>query len=209
MKILRRISVFMPCLLANFNSVLLLAKASPFCAGVFGEAAAAFCCLSTKGSPPQAAPTSHHFPLVSAEWRSSSVTRKGSWARTTAEHTSDENGLHRTKNPYRDVSCSNQKGIFSFVPQRHSLDFGRRDAWLYYFWDYSRFQAWTVFVSYDHLLVSGQNQQQIDVRQRSLLPIELALDNLNDIFQSKRIISPKLLSRIWKKWYKHAIKSQV
>jgi hypothetical protein len=39
-------------------------------------------CLSTKGSPPQPAPTNHHLPLEFAERRSSSDTRSGSCART-------------------------------------------------------------------------------------------------------------------------------
>jgi hypothetical protein len=75
--ILRRTSVFIPCFLASLSSELSSTSSSR----VF-DARFELSCRSTRGSPFQAAPTSHHFPLVSAECRSSKVTRRGSCATT-------------------------------------------------------------------------------------------------------------------------------
>jgi hypothetical protein len=102
-KILRRISVFMPCFLANLISSSWSSVPSRSSSSSSSTAAAIFAfffalvssvdllasisfCLSTRGLPAHAAPTSHHLPLVSAFRRSSSVTRIGSWARTEHGH---------------------------------------------------------------------------------------------------------------------------
>lgn len=68
-KMLLRISVFIPCFRANFMSLFSCSAATTALVGFL---------FSTSGSPVHAAPTSHHFPLFSAERRSSRVTRKGS-----------------------------------------------------------------------------------------------------------------------------------
>ncbi|SRR6266702_437365 len=75
--ILRRTSVFIPCFLASLSSAF-SATSSP---RVF-NARFELSCRSTRGSPLQAAPTSHHLPLVSAECKSSKLTRRGSCATT-------------------------------------------------------------------------------------------------------------------------------
>lgn len=75
--ILRRTSVFIPCFLASLSREFSSTSSSR----VF-DARFEVPCRSTRGSPLQAAPTSHHLPLVSAECRSSKLTRRGSCATT-------------------------------------------------------------------------------------------------------------------------------
>jgi hypothetical protein len=75
--ILRRTSVFIPCFLASLSS----APSATSSSRVF-DARFELSCRSTRGSPLHAAPTSHHLPLVSAECRSSKVTRRGSCGTT-------------------------------------------------------------------------------------------------------------------------------
>ena len=75
--ILRRTSVFIPCFLASLSSAFSATSSSLAFMARFELS-----CRSTRGSPLQAAPTSHHLPLVSAECRSSKLTRKGSCATT-------------------------------------------------------------------------------------------------------------------------------
>ena len=88
-KTLRRISVFMPCFRASFTSAVLptSSASTSFC---FVEAA---CCWSTRGSPPHAAPTSHHLPFVSAARRSPNDTRSASCACTSNTFASLEGEL--------------------------------------------------------------------------------------------------------------------
>ena len=71
--ILRRTSVFIPCFLASLSSAFSATSSSRVFNARFELSR-----RSTRGSPLHAAPTSHHFPLVSAECRSSKVTRRGS-----------------------------------------------------------------------------------------------------------------------------------
>ena len=77
MKTLRRMSVFMPCLRAS----VIRSSSGSSCFLVRPPPTVAACratWLSTSGLPAQAAPTSHHLPLLSAERRSASGTRRGS-----------------------------------------------------------------------------------------------------------------------------------
>lgn len=82
--ILLLISVFIPCFRASLRSALSVTSllAAPTADAMFFPCVSA--CRSTSGSPPHAAPTSHHFPLLPAERRSASDTRSGSCASTDA-----------------------------------------------------------------------------------------------------------------------------
>lgn len=120
-KILRLISVFIPCFRANLSrTLLLISPASAF------SSALPVSCRSRSGSPPHAAPTSHHFPLLSAVCRSSRDTRNGSRARTVQQIHKMSLVEYRIakeeESTHRDVSYSIPRGTSSSVRRPRPLD---------------------------------------------------------------------------------------
>lgn len=136
---LRRISVFIPCFRASLmrSGFLGSSAISP----LFGiPICLAISFRSTRGSLFHAAPTSHHLPLLSAEWRSARDKRSGSCPTAVIPNQLNDTIFDSVRGTHHVAFCSNLIKISSSSLLGHHHGFVWCSASACCFSSWSKFQ---------------------------------------------------------------------